>query len=44
MSDAAPVYVFDTGPLRHFAMEGWLGVLKFVTRDGRVVIPESVDE
>lgn len=38
------VYVFDTGPLRHFALEGWLGVLRFVTEDGRVVIPESVEE
>jgi predicted nucleic acid-binding protein len=35
--------VFDTGPLRHFATEGWLGVLKFLTRDRQAVIPESVE-
>jgi len=34
--------VFDTGPLRHFAGEGWLGVLKFLAGDRGVVIPESV--
>ena len=44
MSDAEKAYAFDTGPLRHFALGGWLAVLKFVTRDGRVVIPESVEE
>jgi hypothetical protein len=22
-------WVFDTGPLRHFAIHGWLGVLRF---------------
>lgn len=35
--------VFDTSPLRHFALEGWLGVLKYLTRDREVVIPESVE-
>lgn len=34
---------FDTGPLRHFALRGWLGVLKFVAGDREVVIPESVE-
>lgn len=34
--------VFDTGPLRHFALRGWLGALKFLTRDGGLIIPESV--
>jgi len=35
--------VFDTGPLRHFATQGWLGVLKFLTRDRQAIIPESVE-
>ena len=35
-------HVFDTGPLRHFTLNGWLGVLKFLT-GGRIVIPESVE-
>lgn len=29
--DAEDGYVFDTGPLMHFARAGWLGALKFVT-------------
>lgn len=33
-------YVFDTGPLRHFTQQGWLGVLKFLTRESNVLIPE----
>lgn len=43
MSDPHSILAFDTGPLRHFAIQGWLGVLKFVTRDKTVVIPESVE-
>ncbi|WP_020392514.1 hypothetical protein [Kribbella catacumbae] len=35
--------VFDTGPLRHFAEKGWLGVLKFLAGDRGVLIPESVE-
>lgn len=35
--------VFDTGPLRHFAVQGWLGVLKFLAGDRLVIIPESVE-
>jgi predicted nucleic acid-binding protein len=35
--------VFDTGPLRHFAVQGWLGVLKFLAGDRPVLIPESVE-
>ena len=35
--------VFDTAPLRHFAVEGWLGVLKFLAGDRLVLIPESVE-
>lgn len=34
--------VFDTGPLRHFTLRGWLGPLKFLTRDRGILIPESV--
>lgn len=34
--------VFDTGPLRHFAQAGWLGVLKFLTHERGLVVPESV--
>lgn len=35
--------VFDTGPLRHFAVQGWLRVLHFLAGDRAVVIPESVE-
>jgi predicted nucleic acid-binding protein len=42
MSDADAV-VFDTGPLRHFALRGWLGILKFLTTDKAVLIPETVE-
>lgn len=36
-------WVFDTGPLRHFTAQGWLGVLRFLA-DGRpVFIPDSVE-
>lgn len=40
LSDAL---VFDTGPLRHFAVNGWLGVLKFLAGDRLVIVPESVE-
>ena len=30
--------VFDTGPLRHFAINGWLGVLRFIAGE-RPVLP-----
>lgn len=43
MTAVARTLVFDTGPLRHFALRGWLAVLKFVADDRRVVIPESVE-
>lgn len=43
MNDAGAAWVFDTGPLRHFADSGWLGVLKFLTNDRPVLIPESVE-
>ena len=37
-----PALVFDTGPLSHFAKAGWLGTLKAVVGDYRVVIPDAV--
>lgn len=39
------VWVFDTGPLRHFAANGWLGVLKLLaeSNEAAVVIPETVE-
>jgi predicted nucleic acid-binding protein len=40
---STPPLVFDTGPLRHFALQGWLGPLRFITKDREVVIPESVE-
>lgn len=39
---ATPVYVFDTGPLSHFARSGWLGVLDFLTKGSAAWIPEAV--
>ena len=35
--------VFDTGPLRNFAAQGWLGVLKFLTEARPVYIPDVVE-
>jgi predicted nucleic acid-binding protein len=35
-------WVFDTGPLRHFAIQGWLGVLRFLADRRPVYIPDSV--
>ncbi|MUL76449.1 nucleotide-binding protein [Mycolicibacterium sp. CBMA 226] len=35
-------WVFDTGPLRHFAIQGWLGVLRFLADGHPVYIPDSV--
>lgn len=36
--------IFDTGPLSHFALSGWLGVLKAVVGERIAVIPETVVE
>jgi predicted nucleic acid-binding protein len=36
-------WVFDTGPLRHFAMNGWLGVLRFLAGERPLYIPDSVE-
>ncbi|GAB2676588.1 hypothetical protein GCM10027271_41900 [Saccharopolyspora gloriosae] len=36
------VLVFDTGPLSHFAQQGWLGILRVVVGDRTAVIPDTV--
>src|SRR5205823_5191301 len=38
------IFVFDTGPLAHFARESWLGVLKAVVGDRIAVVPDIVVE
>lgn len=43
MTTVSNALVFDTGPLRHFADQGWLGVLHFLAGERVVVIPESVE-
>lgn len=43
MISESDALVFDTGPLRHFSTQGWLGVLKFLAGDRPVLIPESVE-
>ncbi|NUW45862.1 nucleotide-binding protein [Nonomuraea rhodomycinica] len=43
MTPPSDALVFDTGPLRHFAVNGWLGVLKFLAGDRPVIVPESVE-
>lgn len=43
MTASEPALVFDTGPLRHFTLGGWLGVLKYLTRSHQAVVPESVE-
>lgn len=39
---AEEILVFDTGPLRHFAINNWLGVLKAVVGRRRAMIPDMV--
>lgn len=34
--------VFDTGPLSHFAIAGWLGVLKAIVGDQEAIVPDAV--
>lgn len=34
--------VFDTGPLSHFALSGWLSILRSVVGTRKAVIPETV--
>ncbi|MFF1529225.1 nucleotide-binding protein [Cellulomonas sp. NPDC058312] len=35
-------YVFDTGPLSHFAQAGWLGLLQHVVGEAEAWLPASV--
>lgn len=35
-------WVVDSGPLSHFAKSGWLGVLKMLAPEHRVIIPDVV--
>ena len=43
-SDAvSPRWVVDTGPLSHFARAGWLGVLRFIAPQNRILIPDTVE-
>ena len=35
-------FVFDTGPLAHFARAGWLGVLRSLVGSSRAIIPVQV--
>lgn len=42
MGDRGEV-VFDSGPLSHFAAEGWLGILRAVLSDRVAVIPDTVE-
>lgn len=36
------ILVFDTGPLCHIALEGWLGVLKAVVGERTALVPDVV--
>jgi predicted nucleic acid-binding protein len=40
--DTTDVLVFDTGPLSHFAKQGWLGILRAVLGQRTAVIPDTV--
>lgn len=42
VTEAQRAYVLDTGPLNHFAQAQWLGVLKVVLKDHRVLVPDVV--
>ncbi len=44
MTVPADALVFDTGPLRHFAAQGWLAVLRFLAAGRAVYIPEAVED
>lgn len=39
----AEAWVFDTGPLRHFAVQGWVGVLRHLAGSRPIVIPDVVE-
>ncbi|HWE91700.1 MAG TPA: hypothetical protein VG317_19720 [Pseudonocardiaceae bacterium] len=36
--------IFDTGPLSHFAQQGWLGILRLVVGERVAVIPDTVTD
>jgi hypothetical protein len=38
------VLVFDTGPLSHFALAGWLGMLRLLVGDREAVIPDTAKD
>ena len=40
--DQSEILVFDTGPLSHFALADWLGVLKAVVGNRTALIPDLV--
>jgi predicted nucleic acid-binding protein len=42
MTEPVDVLVFDTGPLSHFAQQGWLGILRLVVGARTAVIPDTV--
>jgi predicted nucleic acid-binding protein len=42
VQDRTDVVVFDTGPLSHFALAGWLGLLKAVVDGRAAVVPDVV--
>jgi predicted nucleic acid-binding protein len=44
LTEAQSVYVLDTGPLSHFAQAQWLGVLKVVLKEYRVLVPDVVSD
>lgn len=44
VTEVQSAYVLDTGPLSHFAKAQWLGVLKVVLKEHRVLIPDVVAE
>lgn len=37
-------FVFDSGPLSHFAQSGWLGVLAYQSKGSGAFIPEAVEQ
>lgn len=41
-SEPADVLVFDTGPLSHFAKEGWFGCLRAVVGARSAIVPDTV--
>lgn len=43
-ASTVPELVFDTGPLSHFTIAGWLGPLRAITKEHVVVIPEAVED